>query len=154
MSIVTQKCGCSCGYFRKKDNKSKKYIRKFNVFPVCSFWFFVVMCTTQCCYQCACGPPTASPPKWARVCGGCPAGTHTCAAESRMTLQSERQLVRGVASVVWLSRVWTCGVFDRCRMTDKFSLQRIFQEVRIQNKVIIPMKKSFLISVLKRQNQN
>ena len=37
----------------------------------------------------------------------CPAGTHSCAAESGMTLQSERQLVRAcVALRPW----WTCGL--------------------------------------------
>ena len=51
--------------------------------------------------------------KWARVHRGCPAGARTCAAESRMTLQSERQLVRAcVALRRWrgcLVDVWSAS---------------------------------------------
>ena len=45
-------------------------------------------------------PPTASSPLGARVCRGCPAGTHECATECKMTLRSERQLVRACVALV------------------------------------------------------
>ena len=49
-------------------------------------------------------PPTASPPKWAR---GCRAGTRTCAAESKITLQSEGQLMRASRSVGGVVVLWS-----------------------------------------------
>ena len=57
-------------------------------------------------------PPTASPPKRVQVYRGCLARTHPCAAESKMTLQSERHLVRA-------SRC----VGERCRT---FSVSHLF----------------------------
>ena len=42
------------------------------------------------------GPPAASPPRWALVYRGCPAGTHQCATESRMTLWQSANPVRAV----------------------------------------------------------
>ena len=52
--------------------------------------------------------PTASPPEWALVYCGCPAGTHQCAPEPRMTLeQSAISCCVGGAVV--------CGVRKRSR---------------------------------------
>ena len=67
----------------------------------------VLWCASRCIdVPCACEPPTSPPPKpkWARVYRGSPAGTHTCAAESKMTLHSESQLVRACVAL----RQW-CG---------------------------------------------
>ena len=59
---------------------------------------------------CMIGPPTASSPQGARVYRECPARTHPCATESRMTLQQSANPVRavGVCSYIQVSKLMLC----------------------------------------------
>ena len=65
--------------------------------------------------QCARDPKKRrSTPKWARVCRGCPAGTHGCAAETLTTLQAERHLVHACIGSSPHCCCHECSATDRC----------------------------------------